>query len=204
MLKDISLKIEPGEKIILNGANGSGKTTLIRTLSGLLKPTSGALFINDDTFRQIDINQYRAQIGMIIQGQSPFEGSILENITFNDPSVSAQDLRWALDAVQLSAYIKTLPQGLDTKIFPEGKQLSSSNAQKIMLARSIIHKPAILLYEDPTDRLDQDTADAIIDFICAENQKWTVIVSSANPTWKLKSNRSITMKNGKIINDLKK
>jgi len=204
MLKDISLKIEPGEKIILNGANGSGKTTLIRTLSGLLKPTSGALFINDDTFRQIDINQYRAQIGMIIQGQSPFEGTILENITFNDPSVSAQDLRWALDAVQLSAYIKTLPHGLDTKIFPEGKQLSSSNAQKIMLARSIIHKPAILLYEDPTDRLDQDTADAIIDFICAENQQWTVIVSSANPTWKLKSNRSITMKNGKIINDLKK
>ena len=204
MLKDISLKIEPGEKIILNGANGSGKTTLIRTLSGLLKPTSGALFINDDTFRQIDMNQYRAQVGMIIQGQSPFEGTILENITFNDPAVTAQDLRWALDAVQLSGYIKTLPLGLDTKIFPEGRQLSSSNAQKIMLARSIIHKPAILLYEDPTDRLDPDTADAIIDFICSEKQKWTVIVSSVNPTWKLKSSRSITMKNGKIINDLKK
>ncbi|MCX2449685.1 ATP-binding cassette domain-containing protein [Pedobacter sp. PLR] len=204
MLKDISLKIEQGEKIILNGGNGAGKTTLIRTLSGILKPTSGALFINDDTFRKIDINQYRSQIGTIIQGESPFEGTILENITFNDPAITDQDIRWALDAVQLSSYIKTLPNGLDTKILPEGKQMSSSNAQKILLARSIIRKPAILLYEDPTDRLDPDTADAIIDFICSENQAWTVVVSSANPTWKLKSNRSITMENGKIISDLKK
>lgn len=204
MLKDISLKIEPGEKIILNGGNGAGKTTLIRILAGILKPTSGTLFINDDTFRKIDINQYRSQIGTIIQGESPFEGTILENITFNDPAVTAQELRWALDAVQLSGYIKSLPNGMDTKIFPEGKQLSSSNAQKILLARSIIRKPAILLYEDPTDRLDPITADAIIDFICSEKQEWTVIVSSANPTWKLKSSRSITMDNGTIISDLKK
>ncbi|WP_316820416.1 peptidase domain-containing ABC transporter [Pedobacter gandavensis] len=204
MLKDISLKIEQGEKIILNGKNGAGKTTLIRTLSGILVPTSGTLFINDDSFRKIDINQYRAQIGTIIHGESPFEGSILENITFNDPSITAQDLRWALDAVQLSSYIKTLPNGMDTKIFPEGKQLSSSNAQKILLARSIIRKPAILLYEDPTEGLDPETADAIIDFICSKNQEWTVIVSSANPTWELKSSRSITMVNGKIISDLKK
>lgn len=204
MLKDISLKIAQGEKIILSGGNGAGKTTLIRTLSGILKPTSGSLFINDDTFRKIDMNQYRSQIGTIIQGESPFEGSILENITFNDPSITDQDIRWALDAVQLSGYIKTLPEGLDTKILPEGKQLSSSNAQKILLARSIIRKPAILLLEDPTDRLDPDTADAIIHFICAENQKWTVIASSANPTWKLKSSRFITMDNGKIISDLKK
>ncbi|WP_316751611.1 peptidase domain-containing ABC transporter [Pedobacter gandavensis] len=203
-LKDISLKIEQGEKIILNGGNGAGKTTLIRTLSGILKPNSGALFINDDTFRKIDINQYRSQIGTIMYGESPFEGSILENITFNDPAITAQDIRWALDAVQLSSYIKTLPQGLDTQILPEGRQMSSSNAQKILLARSIIRKPAILFYEDPTDRLDPDTAEEIIDFICSEKQGWTVVVSSVNPTWKLKSSRSITMENGRIISDLKK
>lgn len=204
MLKDISLKIEQGEKVILNGTNGSGKSTLIRTLSGILKPTNGTLFINDDTFGKIDINQYRAHIGTIIQGESPFEGTIRENITFNDPAITAQDIRWALDAVKLSSYVKTLPDGLETKIFPEGRQLSSSNAQKILLARSIIRKPAILLYEDSTDRLDADTAEAIIDFICSDKQEWTVIVSSSNPAWKSKSNRCITMEDGKIISDLKK
>ncbi|RQO74328.1 ABC transporter ATP-binding protein/permease [Pedobacter sp. KBW06] len=203
-LKDISLKIEQGEKVILNGENGSGKTTLLRTLSGILKPSQGSLFINDNTFRKMEINQYRSQIGMIIHGESPFEGSILENITFNNPELTQQDIHWALDAVQLSSYIRTLPEGLDTKLFPEGKQLSSSNAQKILLARSIISRPAVLIYEDPTDKMDPDTAAAIIDFICSARHNWTIIVSSANPGWKQNSSRSITMENGVIINDTKK
>lgn len=200
-LKDISLKIGQNEKIVLSGNNGSGKTTLIRILSGLLQPTSGSLIINDDTFRKINFDQYRSQCGIIKQGETPFEGTILENITFNNPSISHEDLKWALDSVSLTSYIKSLPNGLDTKIFPEGKQLSSSNAQKILLARSIVRKPSVLFYEDPTDKMDDDTSKAIIDFLFSENNNWTVIVSSGNPYWKLKSNRQITMGKGKIIKD---
>lgn len=203
VLKNITLKIEQGEKILLTGRNGSGKTTLIRLLSGVLQPTSGAFFINDDTFRKIDIAQYRSHIGTIIQGETPFEGTILENITFNDKSITPDDLKWALDAVQLTPFIKTLPKGLDTEIFPEGRQLTSSNAQKILLARSIVHKPAILFYEDPTDKMDPDTARAIIDFIFSPANRWTVIVSSANTHWKTKCSRHITMEKGKIISDIK-
>lgn len=203
VLKNISLKIEPGEKIILSGSNGSGKTTLIRILSGTLRPTAGSLFINDNTFRKIDIRQYRSQIGTIIQGETPFEGTILENITFNDPLITQEDLKWALDSVQLTSYIKTLPMGLETKIYPEGKQLTSSNAQKILLARSIINKPAILFYEDPTDKMDAGAAKEIIDFIFSEKNKWTVVVSSANPHWQDKCTRQIQMEKGKIINDIK-
>jgi ABC-type bacteriocin/lantibiotic exporter with double-glycine peptidase domain len=204
ILNNISLKINSGEKILIDGENGSGKTTLIRVLSGLLHPTSGNFFINDDTFRKIDIKQFRSRIGSIIQGETPFEGTILENITFNDKNISTEDLKWALDAVQLTAFIKTLPQGLDTKIFPEGKELTSSNAQKILLARSIIHKPNILFYEEPTDRMDTDVANAIIDFITSEKNKWTVIVSSQNPHWLTKCTREITMKKGSILLDTKK
>jgi ABC-type bacteriocin/lantibiotic exporter with double-glycine peptidase domain len=204
ILNSISLKINSGEKILIDGENGSGKTTLIRVLSGLLHPTSGNFFINDDTFRKIDIKQFRSRIGSIIQGETPFEGTILENITFNDKNISTEDLKWALDAVQLTAFIKTLPQGLDTKIFPEGKELTSSNAQKILLARSIIHKPNILFYEEPTDRMDTDVANAIIDFITSEKNKWTVIVSSQNPHWLTKCTREITMKKGSILLDTKK
>lgn len=199
----ISLKIEQGERIIVTGENGSGKTTLIRILSGLLKPTSGSFYINDNTFKKIDLKQYRSQIGSIIYGESPFEGTCLENITFNNKNISQEDLKWAIDGVQLAPFIKSLPQSLDTPIFPEGRQLSSSNAQKILLARSIIHKPKILFYEDPTDTMDDKVANAIIDFITAEKNKWTIIVSSKNPYWKTKCNREIIMQNGLIQQDLK-
>lgn len=203
ILNTISLKIEQGEKIAVEGENGSGKTTLIRILSGLLQPTAGSFYINDDTFRKINLKQYRSQIGSIIQGETPFEGTLLENITFNDNSVSTEDLKWAIDGVQLSSFIKSLPKGLETRIFPEGKQLSSSNAQKMLLARSIIHKPKILFYEDPTDMMDEKVANEIIDFITSEKNRWTIIVSSKNPYWKTKCNRSITMQNGAIQLDLK-
>ncbi|OOG78723.1 peptidase domain-containing ABC transporter [Flavobacterium sp. A45] len=204
ILKRINLKIDSGEKIIISGENGSGKTTLIRILSGLLHPTSGNFIINDDTFSKIDIKQYRSRIGSIIQGETPFEGTILENITFNDKNIDTETLKWALDAVQLTDYIKTLPKGLDTKIFPEGKELSSSNAQKILLARSIVHKPNILFYEEPTDKMDIKVANEIIDFILSGKNKWTVIVVSQNPHWSTKCTREITMQKGTVLLDTKK
>jgi ABC-type bacteriocin/lantibiotic exporter with double-glycine peptidase domain len=204
ILKNINLKINPEEKIIIDGENGSGKTTLIRVLSGLLHHTSGSLYINDNTFNKIDVKQYRARIGSIIQGETTFEGTILENITFNDKNISSENLKWALDSVQLTSYIKKLPKGLDTKIFPEGKELSSSNIQKILLARSIIHKPTILFYEEPTDKMDTKVANEIIDFITSETNKWTVVVSSQNPHWLTKCSREITMQKGTILSDIKK
>lgn len=204
ILKNINLKINPEEKIIIDGENGSGKTTLIRVLSGLLHHTSGSLYINDNSFNKIDVKQYRARIGSIIQGETTFEGTILENITFNDKNISSENLKWALDSVQLTSYIKKLPKGLDTKIFPEGKELSSSNIQKILLARSIIHKPTILFYEEPTDKMDTKVANEIIDFITSETNKWTVVVSSQNPHWLTKCSREITMQKGTILSDIKK
>ena len=204
ILENINLKIDSSEKIYLDGENGSGKTTLLRILSGLLKQTSGSFYINDDTFRKIDLTQYRSQIAVIIQGETPFEGTILENITFGNNNISQEDLKWAIENVKLSTYIKSLPNGLDTKIFPEGRQLSSSNAQKILLARSIITKPKILFFEDALDKMDEDASKEIIDFLTASTNKWTLIVSSKNDYWKQKCSRKITMKNGKIIADSKK
>jgi ABC-type branched-subunit amino acid transport system ATPase component len=203
ILNDINLKIQNEEKILLNGNNGSGKTTLIRILCGLLDPISGSLFINDDTYRKIDLEQYRSQIGTILTGETPFEGTILENITFKNPSITQDQIKWAIDSVKLGSFIKSLPNGLDTKILPEGKQLSSSNAQKILLARSIINNPKILFYEEALDKMDTEIAKEVIDFLTAKENKWTLIVSSKNPYWKEKCTRTITMTEGKIINDTK-
>jgi ABC-type bacteriocin/lantibiotic exporter with double-glycine peptidase domain len=204
VLEKINLTIEQSEKIYLEGLNGSGKTTLIRILSGLLQPTTGSFYINDDTYRKIDLEQYRTQISTIIIGETPFEGTILENITFNNPLISQEDLKWAIESVKLGDFIKSLPKGLDTKIYPEGKQLSSSNAQKILLARSIINRPKILFYEDALDKMDDDAAKEVIDFITSNENDWTLIVSSKNNYWEQKCTRKITMRDGKIINDNKK
>ena len=204
ILSEINLKIEPSEKIYLDGVNGSGKSTLIRILSGFIQPTSGSFFINDDTYRKIDITQYRSQISTITHGETPFEGTVLENITMNNPSISNEDIKWAIESVQLGSYIKTLPEGLDTKIFPDGRQLSSSNAQKILLARSIVNKPKILFYEDPLDKMDEEASKEIIDFLTHSSNPWTIIVSSKNTYWEEKCSRKITLQNGKIIADIKK
>ncbi|WNM19217.1 peptidase domain-containing ABC transporter [Flavobacterium capsici] len=204
VLEKINLQISPSEKILLKGNNGSGKTTLIRILCGLLKPSSGSLFINDDTYQKIDLEQYRSQIGTIIIGETPFEGTVLENITFNNPSISQENIKWAIESVKLGDFIKSLPKGLETKIFPEGKQLSSSNSQKILLARNIINKPKILFLEEPFDKMDNQVAEELIDFITSKENNWSILISSKNPYWEQKCNRIITMSEGKIINDIKK
>ena len=204
VLNDINLKIEPSEKIYLEGINGSGKSTLIRILAGFIQPTSGSFFINDDTYRKIDVAQYRSQISTITHGETPFEGTVLENITMNNPSISNEDIKWAIESVELGSFIKTLPEGLETKIFPDGRQLSSSNAQKILLARSIVNKPKILFYEDPLDKMDEEASKEIVDFLTNSSNKWTIIVSSKNNYWEQKCSRKITLQNGKIIADLKK
>lgn len=204
VLEKINLKIEQSEKIYLEGPNGSGKTTLLRILSGFMQPSLGSLFINDDTYRKINLNHFRSQIGTIIQGETPFEGTVLENITFNNPLIPYEDLKWAIESVKLGSFIKSLPNGLDTKIFPEGRQLSSSNAQKIILARSIVNRPKIIFYEDPIEKMDEHAAREIIDFLTDTKNNWTLIVSSKNCYWEQKCTRKITMKEGKIISDSKK
>lgn len=202
IINDISLKIKQGEKIILNGENGSGKSTLIKILCGVLEPKTGSLFVNDDTFRKLDTNQFRSQIACVLHGESTFEGTLRENITFNNPSISYEDINWAIESVQLTSFIKSLPKGLETPLFPESKQLSSSNAQKILLARSIIRKPKMLFYEDPTSTMDEAEAIGIIDFLTSNENKWSIIVSSKNSYWNTKCNRKITMQKGNIQLDL--
>jgi ABC-type bacteriocin/lantibiotic exporter with double-glycine peptidase domain len=203
VLSRITLKIEPEERVFLAGENGSGKSSLIRVLSGLIEPTSGAYFINDDTYLKIDKNQLRSHIGVVMQEDTPFEGSILENITFMNPLVTNEQVKWAIDAVGLGDFIKSMPEGLDTKIVPEGKQLSSSNAQKILIARSIVTQPKVLLLEDPLNKMDTKIANEIIDFLVDPNHKWTLVVSSKNEYWKKQCSRIIELSNGKLIADSK-
>jgi len=202
-LKNIDLKISQGEKILVTGANGAGKSTLLRLLSGILEPESGAMYVTDDYMNRMDEDTYRAQSGTLLQGETLFDGTIRNNILFGNNAIDNDDLKWALDKVELSPYIKTFPNGLETHIHPSGSELSASDIQKILLARSIVHKPNILFLEEPTSMMDEATSDKIIDFLLSAENKWTVIVASKNNIYKDKCNRMIAIGDGKIINDIK-
>ncbi|WP_396149185.1 peptidase domain-containing ABC transporter [Flavobacterium sp.] len=203
ILNSISLNIKQGEKICLVGKNGSGKTTLLRILAGLIHSNGSSIYINDEHYNKINIEQYRSQIGIITEGQSLFEGTIAENIAFKNPKISTEKLKLVLEKIKLTEVIKRMPKGLDEKILTEGKQLPSSLAQKILLARAIVNDPLVLFLENPFDKMDDDESKEIIDFILSKENNWTVIVTSKNDYWKEKCNRIITLDKGKLISDTK-
>jgi len=201
-LKNISLKITQGEKIVVTGKNGAGKSTLLRLLAGVVEPDHGTVYITDNYMNRLEEDVFKAKTGTLIQGESLFDGTIRDNIVYGNNTVDNDDLKWALDKVCLSDYIKTFPNGLETHIHPGGRQLSASDVQKILLARSIVHRPNVLILEEPTANMDEVTSAKIIDFLLSPLNKWTLIVASKNSSWKNKSHRMIDINDGKITNDV--
>jgi len=200
-LKNICLKIAQGEKIVVTGKNGAGKSTLLRLLAGVVEPDHGVVYITDNYMNRIDQDTFRAKAGTVLQGESLFDGTIRDNILYGN-AVNNEDLKWALDSVCLSPYIKTFPNGLETHIHPGGRQLSASDVQKILLARSIVHRPDVLILEEPTANMDEITSAKIIDFLLSPENKWTLIVASKGISWKNNSGRMITINDGEITNDV--
>jgi ABC-type bacteriocin/lantibiotic exporter with double-glycine peptidase domain len=201
-LKNISLEVNQGEKIVLTGSNGVGKSTLLGLLSGNLEPESGAVYITDNSISRISKEDFKAKSRSLLKGETLFEGTIRENILFGDETVHKDNLKWALDSVSLSPYIKNFTDGLETHIHPNGRELSASDVQKILLARCIIQKPSVLFLEDPTDKMDDETSDKIIKFL-TEEKSWTLIVASNKDIWKEHCDRILEMDKGQIINDKK-
>jgi ABC-type bacteriocin/lantibiotic exporter with double-glycine peptidase domain len=202
-IKGINLKITPGEKVFVAGVNNSGKTTLVRLLSGYLSPSSGIIYMNESVMKRSESGYYKNYTGLVMQDDTLFEGSLIENLTFNNPKVSNEDIKWALDAVGLTVIVKRLPNGLDTIINSDGRHLTRSVIQKILIARAIISRPKVLFLEEPTISMDPSTSRQIIDFLVSPENSWTIIVSSIDEYWKKACNREIDMNNGEIVRDIK-
>ncbi len=198
ILKNISLTIVPKSSFLLVGANGSGKSTLLRLISGIMHPTEGDIYVNDILLNGINPNHYRSFLGQSLTEESPFEGTILENITFGDTSISQQDLNWALENVGLLPFVKRQAKGVNTIIYPEGKQIPYTVTKKIVLARSIIRKPKLLILKDPLDQFDESEALRIMEFLTDKNRPWALLVASTDPKWLGRCKNIITMDEGKI------
>ena len=198
LLKNINLTILPKQHTLITGENGSGKTTLLRLLARIIEPTEGNVFINDTNYKRYSSEEYRSKIGIVTADEIPFEGTILENITCNNPAIEMDAVFKLVEKLKLTEVIKALPKGLDTNITSEGKQINSSAIQKIVLARCIINQPKLLFLENPLDKSDEQSCTEIIDFLNEQNQPWTLIVVSKNNYWKQICKQTILLEKGKI------
>ncbi len=198
ILNGINLTIEPKEFVVIKGGHNSGKSTLLKAIAGILEPTKGKLIINDLAFTGININSYRGLVGQVLADETPFEGTIRENLTFNDPTVSDKSIDNVILNLQLTNFIKEQPNGLDTIIYPEGKKISNTNIKKILLARAILQEPKLLLLKDPLDQFETAEASKIINFITNKTNNWSLLVVSKNNEWQTKCSKIINLEKGQI------
>jgi ABC-type bacteriocin/lantibiotic exporter with double-glycine peptidase domain len=199
ILSNISLSIHPGSRILIEGSSGSGKATLLRIIAGILEPTGGNIYVNNTALNGVNLNHYRGWIGQSLTEESPFEGTMLENITFGNPEISREDVRWAIDNVGLTRFVKELPKGLDSIIYPEGKQMPYTISKKILLARGIVTRPKLLILKDPLDQFDKEEETRIISFLTDPEQPWALVVVSNNPDWESSCQQILRIENGTLL-----
>ncbi|KAB1154619.1 ATP-binding cassette domain-containing protein [Tenacibaculum aiptasiae] len=200
ILNDISFTINPKDRVLVQGKSSSGKSSLLQMIAGVIEPTSGNIFINNLSIKSLLLNSYRSNLGLSLSEETPFEGTIRENITFGDEKITDEEIYELFDAIGLSYFLKHQPNGLDTFIQPEGKLIGYTVAKKLILARAIISKPKLLILEDPLDQLEKEETQKIIDYITDESKPWGLIIISSNDAWKKKCNKQITLVKGVIVN----
>lgn len=198
ILNHINLNINQKDRLLLNGSSGSGKTTLLKLLSGLIVPTSGTLYINNNSIEGVLLNKYRGSVGQVLPEQHPFEGSIKENITLGDPSITSERINDVLKHIGLLNFVKEQTKGLDTTLYSEGQQISYTISKRIVLARAIINEPKLLLLKDPLEYFDPAEAKDIIKYLTDDKQPWALIVSTRTELWKSYCSKEIKLVEGTL------
>ena len=197
-LNDLSLSLQDGEKIMISGENGSGKSTLLAIIAGLYDIQGGTISYNGLPKGNLNLASVRTVIGDSLSQEELFEGTVLENIVMGRESVSFDDVKWAVDHMGLTQFIKELPNGFDTKINPVGKNLPRSIVQKLLLARSISGHPKLLLLEDTLKYIDKKERMRIIEFITSPENQWTLVAISTDLYLARRSDKVVYMKDGQI------
>ncbi|MGN6354424.1 MAG: ABC transporter ATP-binding protein [Parafilimonas sp.] len=164
VLKDISFSVKPSSRIAIIGPTAAGKTQLLYLLTGLIKPASGNIKFDGHTIEEYNSEAFHRQVGFVFQDSIIFNMSIRENIAFSD-TVTDESLENAVSTAELKTFINSLPDKLDTIVSERGSSLSGGQKQRIMLARALALNPKILLLDDFTSRVDNNTEKKILDNI---------------------------------------
>ena len=198
VLHGVSFEAKAGEVIALVGSSGSGKSTIAGLAASFLNPESGTVTIDGKNLSQVDLSSFRQYLGVVLQDDFLFEGTIRENILFPRPKASEEELEAAVKAAYVNEFTDRFEDGLDTLIGERGVKLSGGQRQRIAIARAVLANPRILILDEATSNLDTES-EALIQKSLAELTKGrTTFVIAHRLSTIRKANQILVIENGRI------
>jgi ATP-binding cassette subfamily B protein len=199
VLEDFTLKVEPGEMIGLVGHSGAGKSTIINLLSRFYDVTEGVVKIDGVDVRQISQEDFRHQLGIVLQEPFLFPGTIRDNIAYAKPDATVEEIMRAAKAANCHNFIMKFPDGYDTQAGERGQRLSGGERQRISIARAILHDPKILILDEATASVDTETEKQIQEAIARLIQNRTTFAIAHRLSTLRNASRLVVMKEGKMV-----
>ncbi|MEL6606789.1 MAG: ABC transporter ATP-binding protein [Bacteroidota bacterium] len=175
-IRKLAFTIEPGKTVAFVGATGAGKSTLLKLLLGFYTPTQGQILFDEHELRTLSLAGLRRQIGFVGQESFLFEGTIAENIAYAFPSANREQTIQAAKGAAAHEFIMRMPQGYDTWIGERGTSLSGGQKQRLAIARALVRNPAILILDEATSAVDNETEFAIQQSLAEFSQNRTTIL----------------------------
>jgi len=196
----LNLTINSGDYVALVGTSGCGKSTLMRLMLGLEHPLAGSIFYDQYDLDDINLRSLRQFcIGVCMQDGQLIEGTIRDNIIFNDPQLTDDDAWEAARMAALDGDIRQFPLGMDTPITVDGKGVSGGQRQRILIARALVRKPKVLFLDEATSALDNISQHIVVENLA--KLKCTRIVIAHRLSTIQQCNRIIVLKDGRVADD---
>ncbi|WP_232841882.1 ATP-binding cassette domain-containing protein [Caldicellulosiruptor acetigenus] len=200
VLNNVNLILKPGYIVALTGKSGSGKSTFARIVSRLLKPQVGEILIDGVNIEEINIEDFRKNVGFLLQNAFIINGTLYENVTLGNHNYSLDDVKKVIAEAGLTDLIARDPKGLNMDIGIRGAQISLGEAQRIALARILLRKPKIVILDEPTSFLDPETEEIILNSIVKLKQKNSLILVITHKASTLSTaDKILRFQNGSIV-----
>jgi ATP-binding cassette, subfamily B, bacterial CvaB/MchF/RaxB len=197
VLDGVDFTIAPGESVAIVGPSGCGKTTLLKILAGLVQPTAGKVLIDGAPLGRLGLDRYRAMLGVVMQDDQLFAGSIADNITFFAPDADAERVEACAKKAAIHDDITAMPMGYGTLIGDMGTVLSGGQKQRVLIARALYRQPSLLLLDEATSHLDVDREAKVNAAIAATSM--TRIIIAHRPETIRACDRVIALKAGRVV-----
>lgn len=198
VLKDISFKVESGKMVAFVGATGVGKSTIVSLMERFYDPVSGSVRLDGKDIRDITVKSLRENISMVLQDVFLFNGSIYDNIAYGNPSASHDEIVKAAETARVNDFVCKMPDGYDTIIGERGVRLSGGQKQRIAIARAVLKNSPILILDEATSAVDNETEALIQQAIDELSKSRTVIVIAHRLSTVMKADNIIVLENGRI------
>lgn len=203
ILNNITLGVAKGEKILIEGRIGSGKSTLLKLLMRYKKPSNGTIYLNGKSYTDLTIDEVRKTIGYVPQATTLFNRSIYDNIVYgSEGQYSLEDIYEIVNELKLSHIFDKFENGLETNVGKNGSKLSGGQRQIVWILRVLLQNPEILLLDEPTASIDEDTKEYIYILLEGLMMSRTVIMVTHDKALEAHATRIITIKNGVIDRDV--